>query len=58
VNDLNQLWPPQESDPLFDLMIGAGGFFLEYRSKAVFDALTVLDRAHKQPWAVSSPEAC
>ena len=47
VNDLDQLWPPPEADPLFDMMIGAvRGFFLEYRGKAGFDVLSVLDRGY------------
>lgn len=48
VDDLDQLWPPPEADPLFDLMIGAvRGFFLEYRGKAGFDALSLLDRGYR-----------
>jgi hypothetical protein len=50
VDDLDQLWPPPQADPLFDLMMGAvRGFFLEYRGQPGFNALSVLDRGYRAP---------
>ena len=49
VDDLDQLWPPPEADPLFDMMTGAvRGFFLDYRGTPGFDALSVLDRGYRR----------
>ena len=47
VKHLDDLWPPREADPIFDMMCGAViGFFADRRGIPGFDPLAVLDRGY------------
>jgi hypothetical protein len=47
VDNLDDLWPARDADPIFDMMSGAvEGYFADIKGIQDFDSITVLDRGY------------